>query len=308
MTQPYVPGGPARAVRHINAMSLWSLPTGSAAPDGLPAQLAALAARGVEAIQHPEPDTLGPSPLPLVGMTRIDAPSDADRVAREHKARGYPLTTLHVGTGFEDDEAAYALLAPVVEASDRHAYPLLVETHRATVTQDIRRTLDLTERLPELRFNADLSHWYTGHEMTYGDVAAKVDRIAPVLDRVRYVHGRIGDSCCMQVALAGADDERDFVGHFRLMWTRLCEGFARTAGPGEVLPFAAELLPHARPMPGEPDALQYFRYARLLPDGTEESDRWEQAEVLWAIFADCARAAGLATGSPGREDGREDAA
>ena len=301
MTHPYRPGGPMRAVQHLNAACLWSLPPDSAAPEGLGPQLAALRARGVEALQHSAPETMDPEAvrtggLPLVGMGRIDGPGDADRIAQAHKAAGYPLTTLHVGTGFEDDEAAYALLAPVIEASERHAYPLLVETHRATVTQDMRRTLDVTERLPALRFNADLSHWYTGHEMTYGDVAAKADRLAPILERARYVHGRIGTSCCMQVALTGADDARDFVGHYRLLWERVCAGFARTALPGEVLPFAAELLPDAMPMAGEPDGVKRFRYARLLPDGREESDRWRQAELLWRVFADCAAAAGLPAG------------
>ena len=307
MTALYRPGGRRRVVQHLNAFSLWNLPETSAAPKGFAAQIEALAARGVEAIQDPEPGLLGPSALPLVGMGRIDVAADADRIARAHKAAGYELTTLHVGTGFENDEEAYVLLAPVIEASVRHDYPLFVETHRATVTQDIRRTLDLTERLPELRFNADLSHWYTGHEMTYGDVPAKIERFAPVLDRVRYVHGRIGDSCCMQVAPDGPQDAREFVEHFRLMWTRLCEGFARTAAPGEALPFAAELLPNVMPMPAEPGGLKRFNYARLSPDGGEESDRWAQTEVLWAIFAGCARAAGLTVGRDHDQD-QEDAA
>ena len=266
---------------------------------GLRAQLSALAERGVEAIQDPDCDAPGGTgvedgPLPVVGMARIDAPGDADRVAAAHKAKGYPLTTLHVGTGFENDEEAYALLAPVVEASVRHAYPLFVETHRATVTQDMRRTLDLTARLPELRFNADLSHWYTGHEMTYGDVAEKAARLRPVFERTRYLHGRIGDSCCVQVALRGADDARLFVEHHRLLLREVCAGFARTAEAGEVLPYAAELLPHAIP---KPDGDQIVAYARLLPDGREESDRWAQAEILWKIFAACARAEGLAAAS-----------
>ena len=291
MTAPFAPGGERRAVQHLNAMTLWNLPAWSAAPDGLSAQVEALRARGVEAIQHPTPEEMGPIALPVAAMARIDRPEDADRVARAHVEAGYLLTTLHVGTGFEDTDEAEALLRPVIEASDRHGHPMMVETHRATVTQDIRRTLDLIDRLPDLRFNADLSHWYTGHEMTYGDVEAKAARLRPVFDRVRYLHGRIGSPCVMQEALRGAGDDREFVRHHRLLLRMACEGFARTAGPGEVLPFAAELLPYEVP---QGEDTQRFYYARVGTDGAEETDRWAQAEILWAVFAACAREAGLA--------------
>ena len=300
MTAIYAPedrdgGGGPRAVQHINAVCLWNLPDWSAAPKDEAGRLAALAARGVRAFQHPEPETLDAAAyaragLEVLGLSRIDAAGDADRVARAHKAAGYPLTTLHVGTGLETTDEAECLLGAVIEASVRHDHPMFVETHRATVTQDIRRTLDLTGRLPELRFNADLSHWYTGHEMTYGDLDAKIAMLRPVFERTRYVHGRIGTPCCMQAALTGPDDDRDFVRHHRMLLAGVCEGFAATAAGGEALPFAAELLPYEAAPHG---VVERYYYAPLSPEGEETSDRWTQAEVLWNLFADCARGAGL---------------
>lgn len=280
-------------VRHMNAATLWNLPKSSQAPAVPVEQFGSLASMGVCGFQHPFPAMVGSLPMPLVGMGRVDRPDDAARIAREHKSAGYELTTLHVGTGLESDDEIDALIGAVVIASEQHDYPLFVETHRATVTQDIYRTLQLVARHPEIRFNADLSHYYTGHEMTYGDIRRKFDAMEPIFKRVRYMHGRIGTPCCAQVALSDANDDREFVGHFREMWTRAIQGFVETADAGEVLPFAPELLPYELPM-GE--QIHRFYYARRwgIGDNTaEESDRWEQAQYLFAIADSCAAEAGL---------------
>ncbi len=92
----------------------------------------------------------------------------------------------------EDDKEIDRLLTAVIDSSSRHGIPLYVETHRATITQDLYRTVKLTERNPDVRFNADFSHWYTGQEMIYGDIDAKFDFIEPVLARLAYMHARDG--------------------------------------------------------------------------------------------------------------------
>ncbi len=146
--------------------------------------------------------------------------------------------------------------------------PLYIETHRATITQDIWRTVEMTKRHPEIHFNGDFSHWYTGLEMPYGDITAKFDFCEPVFERVRFFHGRIGDPSCMQVDV-GDGTGLTYVDHFREMWTRSCIGFLRSAKPGDYISFAPELLHPS------------IYYGRLMPDGkggfTEYSDRWQQA-------------------------------
>jgi hypothetical protein len=47
-------------------------------------------------------------------------------------------TTLHVGTGFESDVEMDALAGAVLEAAERHGQPVFIETHRATMLQDMR--------------------------------------------------------------------------------------------------------------------------------------------------------------------------
>lgn len=114
-------------------------------------------------------------------------PQQTEVLTREHKAAGLDATTLHLGTGFESDSEIDAMVASVLEDSAKHNYPLYIETHRATLTQDIKRTLDLIERFPSVRFNADLSHYYTGHEMTYaGEFQTRMAHLKPIFQRTRY--------------------------------------------------------------------------------------------------------------------------
>lgn len=225
--------------------------------------------------------------------------------ARSWADHGFACSTLLVGTGTEGDDVAARLVDEVLHASTKAGIPLYVETHRATVTQDAWRTVRLVERFPELRFNGDLSHWYTGLDLSFGDFESKFEFIAPVLDRVRYLHGRIGTSGCIQVDVAdGRPGDEPPVSHFRAFWTRAMAGFVADAhddpvvAPDLEMGFAPELLP---PEVG---------YARLVPgpDGAprEEGDRWAQALVLSRIATECFASAGARPGADGgrREEAR----
>jgi hypothetical protein len=178
----------------------------------------------------------------------------------------------------ESDDEGARLIEAVLAASARHRVPLYVETHRATLFQDLQRTVQFVGRFPELRFNGDFSHWYTGSEMVYGGFEAKVAYIQPVIERVRFVHGRIGSPGCMQVALS-QDDPALYVAHFRELWTRCFAGYLRAAPVQQpFLTFTPELL-----APG-------IFYARTF-QGAEESDRWQQSLVLAEIARECFAAA-----------------
>jgi hypothetical protein len=206
------------------------------------------------------------------GGGRVDTPGDAQRVAREAAEAGSVAATVHVGGGLETPERVLELGRAVARAAEDTGVPIGIETHRATVTQDMWRTLWLIEQVPATAINADFSHWYTGLEMPYGDLDAKLAAMQPVFDRTVFMHGRIGDSGAMQVDI-GPDvataEALPHVQHFRRMWSGVFAAFKRQAGPGDVLPFAPELL-HAG-----------INYARRVPgpdgDLREEGDRWQQA-------------------------------
>lgn len=242
---------------------------------------------GFEGIQITSDESDSASaPLAFCGLDRINMPAEADAVAAKHADRGDLCITVHAGWGIEDDDDAFRIVNAILAASEKHRLPIFIETHRATITQDMWRTVQLVKRFPEIRFNGDFSHYYCGQEMVYGDWSQKLDFLEPVFTRVGFLHGRIASSGCMQVPIgsdlqarpAQAHGVADYLDHFKQLWTRAMRGFLSIAQRGDVLIFAPELLAGA------------YYYARKFPDATghlkEESDRYAQA----LLYRDLARA------------------
>lgn len=236
-----------------------------------------LAADGFDGVQQTTLTPLPPDPpLAFCGLGRINEPEDAAPLAARHADIGHECVSVHVGWGIEDDDAADRLVEATLQASQRYNIPIYIETHRATITQDMWRTVKLTERFPEIRFNGDFSHYYTGQEMVYGGLDMKLDFLEPIFERVRFIHGRIGSPGCIQVAIGDgktrplqANGDINYLEDFKTIWSRAFDGFLRTASPTESLIFCPEILSgqhyYAREFPG--------------PDGKlhEESDRYQEA-------------------------------
>lgn len=173
------------------------------------------------------------------GMGRVRKPDDAMPLAMRHRDEGLDFTTLHVGTGFETDAEMDRLAGAVLEASAATGQPLHVETHRATMTQDMQRSLELLKRFPELPLTLDFSHWYTGQEMTYdGELAERLARLDPVFANVRSIEIRPGTSGRIQTAWDPAN-ARDHA----LALRRCLEILKLQPAPPAVLSVAPELLP-----------------------------------------------------------------
>lgn len=277
---------------YLNMDNLDGLPSWSVwgSPDG-PARFERLADDGFEGVQLTSADAPPTGCLPFCGLDRINVPSDAADVARRHRDRGDQCVTVHVGWGTEDDDTVDRLVEATLAAADEFRMPIFIETHRATITQDMWRTVRITERFPEVRFNGDFSHYYCGQEMKYGGTDTKIAFLQPVFDRVGFMHGRIASSGCIQVPISlpfdarppQAHGETDYLADFRAIWTAAMRGFRQNASPGDVLIFAPELL----------SGLHY--YARMFPgaDGalTEESDRYAQALLYRDLAKECFAAA-----------------
>ncbi|HWP39837.1 MAG TPA: hypothetical protein VNL70_02840, partial [Tepidisphaeraceae bacterium] len=181
---------PPRLRIDINADNVFGLPAHSTAPRGdSRAVLEAVKSAGFEGIQSNSRAAIARQVgLGATGSGRIDTPDQADLRAAEAANAGFDCYTVHVGTGLEDDDAVCRLVEAVLVASEKHRIPIYIETHRATITQDIWRTVQLVRRFPEIRFNGDFSHYYTGHELVYGDIEAKWQFMQPIFDRVRFIH------------------------------------------------------------------------------------------------------------------------
>lgn len=259
----------------LNAGTLRDLPKGSEmAGKSLDQQYEAIQSAGFLGLQDGERATCERQNLARCGSGRINHPSDVAPLVEKHLSEGMLATTLHVGWGSESDAQLDKLVAAVVQASDRYRYPLYVETHRATITQDSWRTVQIVKRFPEIRFNGDFSHWYTGHEMVYGDWEEKLRFIQPVLERVRFIHGRISTPGAIQAALQ-SNPNGEYIEHFKEIWRRCFEGFLSTALSGDYLIFAPELLP--------PCIYYAPTYLNTKGEPTESSDRWQDALLLKRI-------------------------
>ncbi len=138
---------------------------------------------------------------------RVNNAQEAEAFAEQVADGGLECATVHAGWGMEDDDEAGRLLEGILSASVRWRVPLYVETHRATICQDMWRTVQFLKRFPDLRFNGDFSHWYAGQEMVYGGFEKKLAFIAPVIERVRFLHGRIASPGCIQAAVGAAAGE-----------------------------------------------------------------------------------------------------
>lgn len=245
-----------------------------------PSAVDAIKSAGYDGIQFIEPLDLSAleearrAGLGVCGSGRVNQPDEAEEIAQSASDHGLECMTLHVGWGMESDDEGARLIEAILDAGARHHIPLYVETHRATLFQDMYRTVQFVGQFPELRFNGDFSHWYTGQEMVYGGFEKKLAFIRPVIERVRFVHGRIGTPGCMQVAVR-RNHASLCVEHFRAMWTECFTSFLRHPSTQQAfITFAVELL------------ASDIYYARSFNDA-EESDRWEQSLELVEIAREC---------------------
>ena len=242
--------------------------------------------------------------VPYCGLDRINTVEEANIVACRHADRGDLCVTLHVGWGIEDDAEVSRLIEAMLAASLKYRLPMFIETHRATVTQDLWRTVQIAKRFPEVRFNGDFSHYYCGQEMVYGDWEQKLTFMEPIFSRIAFVHGRIASPGCMQVPIDPDLSARprqahgvvNYLAHFKDLWTRAMLGFLQSAMPGDFLIFAPEIL----------SGRHY--YARMIANESgqlvEESDRYAQALLYRDLARSCfAAARQMLSHSPAHADG-----
>jgi len=141
---------------------------------------------------------------------------------------------------------------------------LFVETHRNNIPETLNQALELIEQLPEIVLTGDLSHFVLVGEFYGWKDEGALERMAPVLERLSHLHGRISNGEQVQVDVGdGTGDTAQF---FVRLWTYAMRHWLKDAKPGDIFPFARELGPP--------------RYAITLPDGREFSDRWEQSLVM----------------------------
>ncbi|MEH7493000.1 sugar phosphate isomerase/epimerase family protein [Neobacillus niacini] len=178
-------------------------------------------------------------------------------------------------------DQAVQLLADMAEMSRSAGIPAYIETHRGTITQDLLRTVEYAEHLPQLELTIDFSHYAVAGEMrTVSDEAEEL--LQKLLSRTKSIHARVSNGEQVQIDIpmfeSVGEGEIEFedpmLKHFQRWWLEGMWNWRQAAKEDEVLPFICELgpPPYAITMRGT-DGVQ-----------REVSDRWTQA-LLFARIA-----------------------
>ncbi|WP_018149706.1 hypothetical protein [Leeia oryzae] len=144
-------------------------------------------------------------------------------------------------------------------------FPVLVETHRYRVTNDLLFTLDLLDEMPNLKLLSDLSHYVVAREFPLPPTEVDDQQIKTILDHGWGFHGRVSNGHQVQVPIRFGQ-HASWVNIFRRWWAYGMASWQRRAAPTDTLTFTCELGPAP--------------YAITGSDGLDITDRWEEALML----------------------------
>ena len=177
----------------------------------------------------------------------------------------YPLTT----------KGAIPIIYKWLEIAEDIGVPVVFETHRECITNDMFFTLELIDNIPEMRLCADLSHYVVNREVRLPltqDWEQLFDRL---IQRSDCLQGRVANREQVQVQL-NFPQHQEWVALFKEFWRRNIVDWRGRAGDDDELIFVCELGPPP--------------YAMTGADGEELSDRWTEAmqmrEWVSAIWDD----------------------
>ena len=164
---------------------------------------------------------------------------------------------------------------------------LQIETHRDRMTTDLFFTLHLLDRLPDLRFTADLSHYLLGREFAMPVSDENHALMHRILDSTWGFHGRVASREQVQIQ-TGFPHHKEWVDLFMGWWEYGFRSWCRRAPADATLTFLCELGPSP--------------YAITGADGYELSDRWQESlsmkDMVRALWRRVAQEAGREASVP----------
>jgi hypothetical protein len=166
-------------------------------------------------------------------------------------------------------EDAVPVVQRWMKEADEIGMPLLFETHRDGLLNDLYFTLQLMDLVPEMRLCADLSHFVVDRELRSPVPERDQRYLGSILERSDCFQGRIATREQVQVPI-GFPQHREWVQIFKGWWEYGMGQWRRRNADDAALVFLCELGPPP--------------YAITDGDQRELSDRWEESLQIreWA--------------------------
>lgn len=210
---------------------------------------------------RPHMDAYGLTPLIVAFPKTIDSLEDTLHMAGDFGAPFVDVIGQVMPIALDD-------MVPVIETwmamSDRIGVPIQFETHRNCITNDLYTTLQLMDRVPDMRICADLSHYVVDREFWFPLSDHDMALISRILQRSDSFQGRVASRQQIQLQLEFAQNQK-WVELFKGWWREGLTSWRARNAQGDCI-FVCEL--------GPPE------YAMTGPDGREMSNRWYEAQVI----------------------------
>lgn len=162
---------------------------------------------------------------------------------------GPEMIVTHAGHDQYSFDEGCRLWERILAVESKLAVPVAHETHRGRVLYSPWSTAAYLKKFPELRINADFSHWCCVSESLLQRVPEMVEL---AISRAVHIHGRVGHEEGPQVSDPRAPEFTRHVATHKAWWERIRK--ARSADGTAVLRFVPEFGP-----PGYMQTLPYTR-------------------------------------------------
>ena len=175
-------------------------------------------------------------------------------------------------------EDAVVVVRQWIAEAEAAGLPLLFETHRDGLLNDLYFTLQLIDLVPEMRLCADLSHFVVDRELRAPVPQRDQEYIAAVLQRSDCFQGRVASREQVQIQI-DFPQHQQWVEIFKGWWREGMRAWRQRSAADATLVFLCELGPPP--------------YAITDGKQRELSDRWQEslqirdwARAIWAELED----------------------